>query len=223
MKYEIISGFPRKQKISNINPTFYENGAHFKYINLYSKLLLLYSTLPLERLGNQGVYFQEEKESNPYSKSKLILPKHYTYTPNTNSRNITESSSILYKHKRKINLNIGNISSNTTSIWSIKTVKRIIKLKKNFIPNLVFSHIHIQKNTVNKNNDIDQNEIIKKQKLPMIIKKNKEPSLFYIEKKPLSIENKVTQYQQFKKLYTKNSTKVTNMKKLIWGLPNITN
>lgn len=40
--------------------TKYEHGAHFKYSDLQRKLLDLVETIPLDRLGINGIYFQED-------------------------------------------------------------------------------------------------------------------------------------------------------------------
>ena len=45
-------------------PRTYEHGAYFKSQYLFTKLLDLIETLPVERLGNEGVYFQSENNEN---------------------------------------------------------------------------------------------------------------------------------------------------------------
>ena len=45
-------------------PRTYEHGAYFKSHDLFTKLLDLIETLPVERLGNEGVYFQSENNEN---------------------------------------------------------------------------------------------------------------------------------------------------------------
>ena len=49
----------------------FEHGAHFEYISLFKSLMDLMPSLPLTRLGNQGVYFQGEDSIAPLS-SKYI-------------------------------------------------------------------------------------------------------------------------------------------------------
>ena len=47
-----------KEKTEDIK--YYENGAHFKYIELFKSLVNLVSILPAERLGHNGIYFQHD-------------------------------------------------------------------------------------------------------------------------------------------------------------------
>lgn len=84
----------------------YEHGAHFKYIDLFKSLVDLVSVLPSERLGNNGVYFQDDEEKHTILNKERIqkirsnktllhitLPKAMTkspikYTPKNTSTTI---------------------------------------------------------------------------------------------------------------------------------------
>ena len=82
----------KKQK-SFTKITKYEHGAYFKYIDLFSALVNLITSLPQEQIGNNGVYFQEDNESS------LITTQH-------------KSMFTLFKFtkKNKMNLHLNDIS-----------------------------------------------------------------------------------------------------------------
>lgn len=61
----------RKNKDNEV-PNF-EHGAHFKYRDLQRKLLDLVETFPFERLGNNGIYFQEEEDEKEIEKPTSCL------------------------------------------------------------------------------------------------------------------------------------------------------
>ena len=64
----MIIGDQKEMKIPDYKPQRqyeakkFEHGAHFEYISLFKSLMDLMPTLPLNRLGNKGVYFQEEEK-----------------------------------------------------------------------------------------------------------------------------------------------------------------
>lgn len=72
----------------------YEHGAYFKSHDLFTKLLDLIEILPVERLGNNGVYFQYDNKDEQFEKSVNIrktltcpskLPKIFsTFSPKKN-------------------------------------------------------------------------------------------------------------------------------------------
>ena len=56
----------KKEKKVEEAPKQYEYGAYFKTQDLFSKLLDLVNTLPVDRLGKNGIYFQKENtDANP--------------------------------------------------------------------------------------------------------------------------------------------------------------
>ena len=55
-----IKTMKSKEKIKQ----FYEYGAHFKYSKLYRILIDLMNSLPSERLGNEGIYFEGSDNEN---------------------------------------------------------------------------------------------------------------------------------------------------------------
>ena len=75
-------------------PRTYEHGAYFKSHDLFTKLLDLIETLPVDRLGNNGVYFQYDNKDEQFEKSVNIrktltcpskLPKIFsTFSPKKN-------------------------------------------------------------------------------------------------------------------------------------------
>lgn len=65
MKYFHFKSDFFKEKI--YEPKIYEHGAHFKYMDLFSKLVGLFTVLPAERVGKNGVFFQDETHSRKQS------------------------------------------------------------------------------------------------------------------------------------------------------------
>lgn len=50
----------------------FEHGAHFKYMDLFKSLVELVSILPSERLGNNGIYFQDDEEKHNILKKETL-------------------------------------------------------------------------------------------------------------------------------------------------------
>lgn len=103
----------------------YENSAHFKYIDLFSRLVNLVQTLPSFRLGNNGVYFQENgcevpnsiKANNETSKKKADLGKRNVISlkrkvfMNDYSTNCKNSVLVLKDERRKSNSSLSSIKT----------------------------------------------------------------------------------------------------------------
>ena len=53
-------------------PRTYEHGAYFKSHDLFTKLLDLIENFPVDRLGNNGVYFQYDNKDEQFEKSVNI-------------------------------------------------------------------------------------------------------------------------------------------------------
>ena len=68
----------------------FEHGAHFEYISLFKSLMDLMPSLPLTRLGNQGVYFQGEDS---------IAPLSSKYTKTENKRKSRTIISVINKNE----------------------------------------------------------------------------------------------------------------------------
>ena len=71
MKYFHFKSNFFKEKI--YEPKIYEHGAHFKYMDLFSKLVNLITVLPSKRVGRNGVFFQEETHSRKHSCNLPLL------------------------------------------------------------------------------------------------------------------------------------------------------
>ena len=94
--YETFGTFPyTKSKPPKKEHTYNEHGAHFKYSDLFSRLLDLFTTLPKERLGYKGMLFQEE------TKSTNELPNN---TNNTNIPFLIENSTYSKQASKSRNL-----------------------------------------------------------------------------------------------------------------------
>ena len=61
---------PDYKPIRQFKSRQFEHGAYFEYISLFKSLMELMPSLPLARLGNQGVYFQEEDHKEPLCNNK---------------------------------------------------------------------------------------------------------------------------------------------------------
>ena len=124
----------------------YEFGAHFKYTDLFGRLINLINILPKERLGENGIYFIDDNKNNNVS-SDLI--KNFYKKNNL----VPSSLPISLKNKYKLALKLKN---NSKSIDQKKTL-----LFSNYLFNLPnkknnkseFSNNYsIDKNIVNDNN-----------------------------------------------------------------------
>ena len=64
----------KKEKKINKEPSgqLFEHGAHFKYMDLFKSLVDLVSVLPSQRLGNNGVYFQDDEDRQNILKKETI-------------------------------------------------------------------------------------------------------------------------------------------------------
>lgn len=118
-------------------PRTYEHGAYFKSHDLFTKLLDLIETLPVERLGNDGVYFQKENndkitENNVNIRKTLTfpskLPKIYsTFSPKKNI-------SFQYASPQKIKSNLKIINDKFVLLehsFKLSKVKKKNKIKNN--------------------------------------------------------------------------------------------
>lgn len=124
----------------------YEFGAHFKYTDLFGRLINLINTLPKERLGDNGIYFIDDNKKN--NNSTDLIKNFYK------KNNLVPSSlPISLKNKYKLALKLKN---NSKSIDQKKTL-----LFSNYLFNLPnkknnkseFSNNYsIDKNIVNDNN-----------------------------------------------------------------------
>ena len=89
----------------------YEFGAHFKYTDLFSRLIDLINYLPKERLGNNGVYFQDDNLKN--QRNSVILDhlndniyQKFNIEPSQNKKNTTKNSNLIsFKFRKNLKLN----------------------------------------------------------------------------------------------------------------------
>ena len=76
MNVKILKDFDsKKNKNHKEEVKVYEHGAHFKHMDLFKELVNLVSTLPAERLGNNGIYFQKEDEDENKNNINSKKPK----------------------------------------------------------------------------------------------------------------------------------------------------
>lgn len=80
MKYFHFCPNEKKQKI--FKPKYYEGGAHFKYIELFSRLVNLITILPQEQIGDKGTVFQEDHN---IQNNFIFMKKKYKESRNKNS------------------------------------------------------------------------------------------------------------------------------------------
>ena len=125
---------PEKKK----KPKIYEHGALFSYAMLNQKLLDLFLSLPAERFGNHGVFFQGVKLNN--SRSCASLPHLRPLSPNNSSQ---------IKHRNDIDYLIKNLKDKTfkpfrrptkkNSMFELSPIKHNIKKD---IPMNIFAEKH---------------------------------------------------------------------------------
>lgn len=147
----------------NINEKgyLYENGAHFKYMTLFNRLVELIQTLPISRLGNNGVYFQES--DCQIIKSINIKPgpivSNYMGLVNRKKNKSSQrkvyfnDSSSSYTSSNSVFASKENRRDSNSSISSIKTT---IKTKENMSlvqsKNSAFTHIVLPELKLNMKN-----------------------------------------------------------------------
>lgn len=115
-----------KEKTEDIK--YYENGAHFKYIELFKSLVNLVSILPAERLGHNGIYFQHDDTDSKLDLSLLynmkshkslihiVIPKSMKKSPvkysptikHTNTKNIEPRMNTFgnYNNRQSFRINV---------------------------------------------------------------------------------------------------------------------
>ena len=164
---------PKKKKLENrksketIHYT-YENGAHFKYINLYKSLIDLVNILPSERLGNDGIYFEEDEKENKDINKKIndnnnnINNNNNDNTINFNNSNNNNSNNINNNNNKTINFNNSNNyhynngnsnNKNKENLTDRKYKKITISLSKN--------KVFIKKQSLNPNRLIFKKDFLK--------------------------------------------------------------
>ena len=108
--YKPIRQFESKQ---------FEHGAHFEYISLFKSLMELMPSLPLTRLGNQGIYFQEEKRRESFC-------NNYPKVEKRKSRQIISVKDI---NKSQHQLLFHTVNSSSRRAYKVKT--KILLMKQN--------------------------------------------------------------------------------------------
>ncbi len=126
----------------------YEFGAHFKYTDLFGRLINLINILPKERLGENGIYFIDDNKNNNVS-SDLI--KNF-YKKN----NLVPSSlpiSLKNKYKYKLSLKLKNNSKSIDQKQTLLFSNYLFNLpnKKNYKSEFS-NNFSTEKNNVNDNN-----------------------------------------------------------------------
>ena len=84
---------PNEKHRKKLKPKYYENGAHFKYTELFAKLVNLMTVLPQTRVGDNGRFFQEDPE---IQNNFILTKKKYKESRNTQSKLRLFSSQPLY-------------------------------------------------------------------------------------------------------------------------------
>ena len=135
---------------------YYENGAHFKYIQLFKRLVNLVSILPAERLGHNGIYFQHDDTDSKLNLSVLhnmkshkslihiLIPKSLRNSPlkytstikhtNTNTKNKETRMNTFsnYNNKQSFRINVRlkkvDTKNNTIRLPKLCSPSKDIKL-----------------------------------------------------------------------------------------------
>lgn len=124
------SCFCKKSTLPKKEPTYGEHGAHFKYSDLFSKLLDLFTSLPKERIGYNGMLFQEQTKSNTETLTNNIntnIPLPILIENSTYSKQILKSRNFISQHnknlfKKKLAC-LSNLSGENTKTYNNKTNK----------------------------------------------------------------------------------------------------
>ena len=77
----------------------YEHGAYFKYQDLYKSLLDLMTILPSDRIGNKGVYIQNNNESHIINQNVIIKLRKQKNKMMNNIENLIESLSSFHSNQ----------------------------------------------------------------------------------------------------------------------------
>jgi len=133
---------------------FFEHGAHFKYLDLYTRLIQLIPYLNSDRIGNNGNYFieQNSNESN-YSNFNINKIKS-ELTEKINNKSYSKHKNFSYDFNTIKNPNVNNINNNKLLnykyYYGVKENNKLkikINLKKN-LPKINFSPVSFH--TINK-------------------------------------------------------------------------
>ena len=124
----------------------YEFGAHFKYTDLFGRLINLINILPKERLGENGIYFIDDNKNNNVS-SNLI--KNFYKKNNL----VPSSLPISLKNKYKLALKLKNNSKSIDQKQTLLFSNYLFNLPNKKNNKSEFSNNYsIDKNIVNDNN-----------------------------------------------------------------------
>ena len=124
----------------------YEFGAHFKYTDLFGRLINLINTLPKERLGDNGIYFIDDNKKN--NNSTDLIKNFYK------KNNLVPSSlPISLKNKYKLALKLKNNSKSIDQKQTLLFSNYLFSLPNKKNNKSEFSNNYsIDKNIVNDNN-----------------------------------------------------------------------
>ena len=113
---------------------FFEHGAHFKYLDLYTRLIHLIPYLNSDRIGNNGNYFIEQN-SNDLNYSNFNINKIKSeLTEKINNKSYSKHKNFSYDFNtiKNPNVNINNNKIlNYKNYYRVKDNNKIkIKIKK---------------------------------------------------------------------------------------------
>ena len=133
---------------------FFEHGAHFKYLDLYTRLIHLIPYLNSDRIGNNGNYFIEQNSNDlNYSNFNINKIKSELTEKINNNKSYSKHKNFSYDFNtiKNPNVNINNNKIlNYKNYYRVKDNNKIkikINLKKN-LPNINFSPVSFH--TINK-------------------------------------------------------------------------
>lgn len=207
--YETFGSFPyTKTKPPKKEHTYNEHGAHFKYSDLFSRLLDLFTTLPKERIGYNGMLFQEETKSINETPNNINTQLPFLIENSTYSKQISKSRNFIPPDNKNLFvkkfIRLSNISGENTKTYNNKTnklsplTKGILLTTRNICPciNLKQTPILLRKNK----------EIFKTEQNVNPLKRT-----IYSHKKQYSHNNKLNTYvfespiKNNKNVFAKNS------------------
>lgn len=141
MYYDITHKHPKPKKKKGVQ--YGEHNAHFQYKELYNRLLQLIVEFDSDRVGREGVYFQEDESHNDNTILKKVKafsmanifnkqPMHY-FAPynNTNDKRYEQRKWPTNKSALKKTMSISNIIDNCNKNSINQSRRLIYNLDKN--------------------------------------------------------------------------------------------
>ncbi len=184
------------------NKKKYEFGAYFKYTDLYYKLIKLVNEISIDRLGKNGIYFEEET-NNKYNTN---IQNDFSFNKNLNSPKNNISPFKLESYSNKTNnsfLSSFKINNNNDKQYTSNHLK-----KYKLFPFIYSPTKQIKYFTTKFNNNDNINNSTSKYSNTSIFNNNSSRSIY-----PSIDKNKINKNIIFNRSYLNNRCKIIYIKK----------